>query len=179
MTDQLPLSRRLDAAARETEAAADATAELTRLLDHYEQSLFGFLVVLLGDRERARDCAQDTFIRAYQNLQKGRPVNVQWLFKVGRNRALDLLRRGGRELHVAQPLEEMAPDTSAPSQRTLAVQRALQQLSPGDREILYLAEVDGFNSIQIAEMLDIRSGAVRMRLFRAHARFRRAYEGEG
>jgi len=162
-------------------ASASTAAEAVRvqfddLLNRYEQSIFAFLVTMLGDRDRAKDCAQDTFLRAYQNLCKGKPVNVQWLFKVARNRAVDSVRRAGRERVSAEPLDEVMIEEFTPTGRTMAVQRALLKLSPDDREILYLHEVDGFTSYAIAEMLDIRAGAVRMRLCRAHVRFRQVYE---
>jgi RNA polymerase sigma-70 factor (ECF subfamily) len=156
----------LDETARDTFAA---------LLDRYEQPLFGFLIVLLGDRDSAKDCVQDTFLRAYQNLQRGKPVNAQWLYKVARNRAIDELRHQQRVRAEPHPVDEAALDESFASEGTRAVHRTLLQLSPDDREVLYLAEVDGFTSFEIAAMLGIRAGAVRMRLSRAHLRFRQAY----
>jgi RNA polymerase sigma-70 factor (ECF subfamily) len=159
-------SPRVDETVREVFAA---------LLDRYEQSLFRFLIVLVGDRDSAKDCVQDTFLRAYQNLQRGKPVNAQWLYKVARNRAMDELRHQQRVRADPHPVDEAVLDESHTSERTRAVHRTLLQLSPGDREILYLAEVDGFTSLEIAAMLGIRAGAVRMRLSRAHVRFRQAY----
>jgi RNA polymerase sigma-70 factor, ECF subfamily len=145
------------------------------LLDRYEQPLFGFLIVLVGDRDSVKDCLKDTFLRAYQNLQRGKPVNAQWLYKVARNRAIDELRHKQRVRAEPYPVDETALDESFASEGTQAVHRALLQLSPDDREVLYLAEVDGFTSFEIASMLGIRAGAVRMRLSRAHLRFRHAY----
>ena len=154
------------------------TAELIALVDRYEQPLFGFLVTMLGDRESAGDCTQDTFLRAYENLCRGKPVNVQWLYKVARNRAVDELRRRQRERPAAEPLAGTVAEDGGLSAATDAVRRALARLSPDDREVLYLSEVDGFTSIEIAAMLTIRPGAVRMRLCRAHLRFRQAYGAE-
>lgn len=158
-------------------ALADETARdvFTGLLNRYEQSLFGFLIVLVGDRDRAKDCLQDTFLRAYQNLLRGKPVNAQWLYTVARNRAIDDLRHQQRVQTEPHPVEAAVLDESFASERTRAVHRTLLTLSSEDREILYLAEVDAFTSRQIADMLGVRAGAVRMRLSRAHARFRIAY----
>ena len=154
------------------------TTELIALVDRYEQPLFGFLVTMLGDRESAGDCTQDTFLRAYENLRRGKPVNVQWLYKVARNRAVDELRRRQRERVAPDPLAGTLADDGRSSAATDAVRRALARLSPDDREVLYLSEVDGFTSIEIGAMLNIRPGTVRMRLCRAHLRFRQAYEAK-
>jgi RNA polymerase sigma-70 factor, ECF subfamily len=150
-------------------------AELIRLLDHYEQSLFAFLIVLSGNEHTASDLVQDTFLRAYENLARGKPVTVQWLYKVARNRAMDEFRRQRREHVRTEPIDNASTEDVDYSDRTAEVHRALLQLSPDDREVLYLAEVDGFRSKEIAQMLGILPGTVRMRLSRAHVRFRKAY----
>lgn len=155
-----------------------ARNRLIELMDRYEQRLYAFLVVLSGDPEVADDCAQETFLRAYQNLMKGKPVNAQWLYKVARHRAIDEFHH--RPAHVG--LEQIDDLPSAPpseSAETVAVRRALARLSPEDREVLYLARVDRFKAPDIATMLGIRPGAVRVRLHRAHARFQHAYGEEG
>jgi len=109
---------------------------------------------------------------------RGRFLVHVTLSTAARNRAIDELRRRRLEQVEAEPIDEMMPDESGTLDQTLAVHHALLRLSPDDREVLYLAEVDGFTSIEIAAMLGIRSGAVRMRLCRALERFRAAC-GEG
>lgn len=147
---------------------------LAALLSRYERSLYTYIVVLVNDDELAADCVQDTFLRAYENLGRGRPVTGQWLYKVGRNRAFDEFRRRRKEGPRAEPPQDLTEDTSHQEQ-VRRVQRALSALSPSDREVLYLAEVDGFSGVEIAQMLGTTHGAIRMRLSRAHARFRRVY----
>ncbi len=152
--------------------------QLVKLMDSYEEPLYNFLVVLLGDRELSYDCAQDTFLRAYQNLVSGKPVTAQWLYTVARNRAMDHFRQR-RKIWV-NPLDEHADLVDALPDRELegAVRRALAQLSPSDREILYLAHTDGLKPREIAQTLGIRAGTMRMRLLRAHQRFRAVYQDE-
>jgi DNA-directed RNA polymerase specialized sigma24 family protein len=64
------------------------------LLEQYEQPLYGYLLVLVGSVEVAHDCVQDTFVRAFEHLRKGKMINQQWLYKVARNRAMDYFRQG-------------------------------------------------------------------------------------
>jgi RNA polymerase sigma-70 factor (ECF subfamily) len=158
-------------------AGCDRRAEdqLIDLMDRYEQPLRGFLLVLLRDQEIALDCAQDTFIRAYENLRKGRQVNAQWLYKVARNRAMDEFRRK-RRIHAGMELLQDRPgDHPDVSVETATVRRVLDQLSPEDREVLYLFVFDRFKTAEIATMLGIGAGAVRTRLYRARERFRLLY----
>ncbi len=151
--------------------------ELVRLMDGYQHMLFNFLTVLLGDRDAAQDCAQDAFLRAYEHLQRGRQVNVAWLYRVARNRAIDELRRRKRVRADLETLEALADRDTG----TLAgpVRRALAQLSPGDRELLYLFDIDGFDAGEIGETLGISRGAVHVRVFRARERFRTIYRPTG
>jgi RNA polymerase sigma factor (sigma-70 family) len=149
--------------------------QIEELMTHYGGALLRFLILLVGDRDVAEDCAQDTFIRAYDNLQKGKPVNVHWLYKVARNRALDELQHRRREHAPPEAVGELVAVQHSESARTAAARRALDQLSPSDREILYLFTVDRFKTADIATMLGIRPEAARVRLMRARQRFRLLY----
>lgn len=163
----------------ESEATSDPghriDDQIEELMTHYGGALLRFLILLVRDRDVAEDCAQDTFIRAYDNLQKGKPVNVHWLYKVGRNRALDDLQRRRREYSQPEALSDLTAVERSVSADTAAVRRALDRLSPSDREILYLHTVDRFKTADIATMLGASPEAIRVRLLRARRRFRLAY----
>jgi RNA polymerase sigma-70 factor (ECF subfamily) len=146
---------------------------LMELMSRHETALCNYLHVLLGDRDLAMDCAQDTFLRAYQNLEKGNRVTTAWLYKVARNRAMDQFRARRHECCESGRLECIAAEETA--EGTLAVRRTLDRLAPHDREVLYLFAVDRFETAEIAAMLGIQPGAVRMRLVRARERFRALY----
>ncbi|MDQ2744254.1 MAG: sigma-70 family RNA polymerase sigma factor [Chloroflexota bacterium] len=150
-------------------------AQLMDLMNHHEQALSNYLHVLLGDRDLAMDCAQDTFMRAYQNLNRGNPVTAAWLYKVARNRAMDEFRTRRRECRESEAIDRI-PNVEV-TEGTLSVRRVLARLCPNDREVLYLFAVDKFETAQIAAMLGVQPGAVRMRLVRARERFRMLYEG--
>jgi RNA polymerase sigma-70 factor (ECF subfamily) len=99
-----------------------------------------------------------------------------WLYRVARNLALDELRRRKRIGSAPAHREDVAEADA--SHDHSAVQRALEILSPDDRELLYLADVDGLSSQEIADLYGIRAGTARTRLSRAHVRFRAAYEAQ-
>jgi RNA polymerase sigma-70 factor, ECF subfamily len=151
---------------------------LEELMDAYEQPLYAFLVAVVGDPDRAADCAQDTFVRAYQQLCRRRAVNRTWLFTVARNRAVDEFRQQQRESRKVEHLTRHADGASTTQFLDPHVQRVLFELSQDDREILYLWAVDTWSGKEIGEVLNIRPEAVHMRLSRARRRFRAAY-GDG
>lgn len=151
----------------------ETDGRLVALLDQYELLIYKFAYVRLGDRDLAMDCAQETFLRAFQNLQRGKPVNVQWLYRVARNLTTDEFRRQRR--HIPDTDLETVPDLQASPEFPAAMSQAFDQLSPDDRSLLYLVAVEGRDAVEIAEILGIRQTAVRMRLSRARERFRQAY----
>lgn len=152
----------------------DPAEQLLALMEQYEPALYSFGRALAGDDEIALDCVQDAFLAAYVNFQSGRPVTSNWLYTVVRNRVIDALRLRQRVRPNLIRLDQMPIPLDCDSRETQAAQDALDQLDPADRELLYLFLVDKFATAQIAEMLGIRPGAVRVRLTRARYRFRLA-----
>ncbi len=146
--------------------------EITALVHRYEATLYQFLMPLLGSRDEALDVLQDTFIRCYEQLAAGKEIQGSWLFKVARNRAIDLQREKGRGRSLAIRLHTNT--SSATTDDHARVTRALGRLSGNDQELLLLCEVDGLCARDIGAILDIRPGAVYTRLFRARERLRRA-----
>src|SRR5688500_859018 len=93
-------------------------------------------------------------------------------------RSLTSIDRDGtsRELEPAQTTYSL-PDTSADGALVVVlVERALSQLTPQQREIVLLRDVEGFDNEEIAEILQwsIKPGAIRKRVFDAREAFRRA-----
>ncbi len=158
------------------EADSKIEDELVRLMNQHERPIYNFLLALLRDADVALDCAQDTFLRAYENLRKGRPVTGQWLYKVARNRAMDEFRQRRRVQPELEKLEQVPAHESA--DRVVAVRSVMERLSTADREVLYLFDVAGFKTEEIGTMLGIRGSAVRQRLSRARERFRALYGAE-
>jgi RNA polymerase sigma-70 factor (ECF subfamily) len=147
--------------------------QLDELMQQFERPIYNFLLTLLHDADIALDCAQDTFLRAYENLRKGRSVNTSWLYKVARNRAMDEFRRKKRLESEPEKLDQIPVHQR--TDQVLAVQAVMAQLSPSDREVLYLFDVAGFKTDEIGAMLGVRGTAIRQRLSRARERFRALY----
>jgi RNA polymerase sigma-70 factor (ECF subfamily) len=158
---------------RATDDVLSVDDQLVRLIDEHERAIYNFLLALVRDADVALDCAQDTFIRAYENLRKGRPVNAPWLYKVARNRAMDEFRRNKRVQPDTESLD-LVP-VHEPTEHNLAVREAFSRLSASDREVLYLFDIAGFKTDEIGAMLGVRGTAIRQRLSRARERFRHVY----
>lgn len=161
---------------RALETHSDSEDRLVALMGEFERPIFAFLLTLLQDHDRAQDCAQDTFLRAYRQLEKQKSVNGSWLYTVARNRAVDEFRR--QRWFQPQDTELELMTVQSDVDESIVVRQVMDKLSPADREVLYLFDVVGYKTHEIASILGIRGSAVRQRLSRARERFRALY-GDG
>lgn len=150
----------------------DVRDQLAGFMDRFEPSLYKFLIAIVGSHDVVQDCTQDTFVRAYENLRKGKPVTASWLYKVARNRAMDEFRQRKRERVDQEQLERVPTSGGTES---VALRDAFARLAPDDRTVLYLVAIEGRHPDEIADVLGITGTAVRMRISRARQRLKLAY----
>jgi RNA polymerase sigma factor (sigma-70 family) len=143
------------------------------------QALVRFLYRKVWDVERAEDLAQEAFARALVH----RPNNARgWLFVVAANMARDEARRQARERrHLTLLRNEPEPAAPTPDETLSAdqdrarVRRALERLTPRDREVLLLWDA-GRSYDEIAAQTGLARGAIGTTLARARRRLVEAYE---
>lgn len=161
----------------------------------YGRRLLAFGIKVCGGKvEDAEDVFQDTLLRAFQSLKDLRdPAAVRtWLFRVAANACLMMRRKTGPRRQVS--LEEMLasrgesaggevadgsplPDAlAARAADTAALDLALSHLSPDLRMVVLLRDVEGLDTAETAEVLQLGASAVKMRLHRARKALRQALE---
>jgi RNA polymerase sigma factor (sigma-70 family) len=142
-------------------------------------ALVRFLYRKVWDAERAEDLAQEAFARALVH----KPDNPRgWLFVVAANMARDEARRQMRERrHLTLLKNEPEPATPAADETLSAdlerdrVRKALDDLTPRDREVLLLWDA-GQSYNEIASQTGLAKGAVGTTLARARRRLVEAFE---
>lgn len=155
---------------------ADTLAEIYRTT---YRALVRFLYRKVWDAERAEDLAQEAFARAVVH----KPENPRgWLFVVAANMARDDARRAIRErAHLTLLKNEPATPAPAPDEvlhqreEHERVRRALEALTPRDREVLLLWDA-GMSYDEIASQTGLARTAVGTTLARARRRLVEAYE---
>lgn len=152
------------------------------LVERYQAPIFRYLRSLVADSEQARDLAQDTFLRAYRSLDSLQDPRLlrSWLYRIAHNQACSLLRR--RRLIRWLPLLPSRPDHAPHTERSAVeaahVEAALARVPLEQRAPLLLHLVAGFSHAEVAALLQISEGAVRMRISRGRVAFRLAYGTE-
>jgi RNA polymerase sigma-70 factor, ECF subfamily len=145
----------------------------------FQGRVFALAYSYVGDREDARDLAQEIFLRLYETRARWLPGDdfMPWLFRVARNRSIDYLRRRSvrtppasvDEAAVAE-LPDPAPTAEAraiESDRRSLLHAALRGLSAINREIVLLRDVHGLSVQQVASILGVPLGTVKSRASRA------------
>lgn len=167
-------------------APSEEHADFGELYARYRAPLFSYIYRLVGDREQAADLLQETFVKVYRALDKmpdgsGR---TPWVYRIATNTCYDVLRR--RRLiswlpwsHDSSHPEPAVSEDNAAERFAVRedVEAALRLVPPTLRAPLLLHSVHGFSYADIAVALDTSEAAIKMRVSRARAAFRRAYGG--
>jgi RNA polymerase sigma-70 factor, ECF subfamily len=176
----------------------DAAAYEQLVADH-SGDVYALLFRLTSDGEEARDLTQETFLRAFQSIERfrGDASLKTWIYRIAINQARNRWRwwrRRKRDVTVSldatdeqrdRPLAATLPNDNAlsPEQETLAKEReaqlrgALLGLRSSYREAVILRDVEGFSYEEIAATLQISIGTVKSRISRGRLELRRQLEG--
>jgi RNA polymerase sigma-70 factor, ECF subfamily len=154
-------------------------SSLGELVARYQSPLVGYLTGIVNDAERARDLAQETFIRIYRHAALYRTTSrfTTWLFHIARNVARDELRSRRRRPQLCSAEDQVIDATPAHEsmvenvERREVVLRALGQLSARDRVLIVLRDLQGCAYEEIAERTGLPLGTVKSGLNRARQRF--------
>ena len=137
---------------------------------------------LLGNTSDAEDAVQETFLKVYRSLGnfKGESALSTWVFRILINSCYDLRRRKQRRGAEVEVGGEGVPDPPVPAHDhplRIALEKAVAQLRPRQREVFLLAEVEGFKHQEIAQMLGISETNSKNILFQAKQELRGLLRG--
>jgi RNA polymerase sigma-70 factor (ECF subfamily) len=153
------------------------------LYQAYKGRIYTFLLRFLQDPDAADDVTQETFTKAYRALETFQADHklLPWLYRVASNAAIDQTRRGKRFRWLSMGKVEGTSDEPAleSGDREVSerehVQATLGKLPPENAIALLLHAVEGYSYIEIAEIQGVTMTAVRSRIARARASFRKEY----
>ena len=133
------------------------------IVDAHAGDLTRFAASIMGDMESARDVVQDVFIRLWKEPREQIEDHVRpWLFRVCRNRALDLRRKGGR-MRALTELDTAQAAVDAPGPESMAERKdshsqimdLLEALPENQRVVVRLKFQNGMSYKEIATVTDL------------------------
>ena len=160
------------------------------LVSRYHVRLINFIYRTIGDRDRAEDLVQETFVRVYRHLNRFDQTKKfsTWVYTIAGNLAKNELRNRSRNPLVlftalttswdseAKPLEwednTYRPDDLYRKRHLRAmVDKAVLELPEHHRIVFVLRELEGKTYEEIAEITGVNLGTVKSRLNRARNNF--------
>jgi RNA polymerase sigma-70 factor (ECF subfamily) len=166
------------------------TEAFGQLVKRYERKIYRLAKNITQNDEDAEDVLQDTFIKAYEHLDKfqGNSKFYTWLVRIGVNESLMKLRK--RKTDRTVPLDEPVDTGEDPVVREIAVwgedpenkysqeelrtilEEAVESLRPAFRTVFVLRDIEELSTEETAEALGLSIPAVKSRLLRARLQLR-------
>ena len=180
-------------------AAAGDPDALADLLERFRPRVWSVCRRMVGP-ELADDLAHDSLVRAIQGIPsfKGESAFSTWIIRVAMNTCLSYRRRQARRDRLAPTDRSRSIDDAEPAELPWnprgphgvqpdiegaesleRVDRALRRIDETHRAVLVLRDVQGLEYAQIAEVLGVKRGTVKSRLFRAREALRSALHQGG
>lgn len=145
------------------------TAAFDVLFERHRRGLLAYVSAWTGDRALAEDIVQESFLRLVTRVDRIDPRRgvAPWLYRVARNRAIDVLRHRKFEAPDGRAVLESAAATGEPSDQAAMraedaerVRRALAKLTEREREVLTLRFYGGLTFADIARVVRRPLGTV-------------------
>jgi len=166
-----------------------ATDDFAELIRRHQSRVFAILHRYERDAHKVEDLAQETFLKAWRALGQfdGRAPFEHWLSRIAARVALDHLRKEKRRQNEIG-LPELGDDAldwlrsddekSELDARSAAelLELAMRELSPADRVVITMQELEGRSVKEIAAVMGASGVAVRVRAMRARSKLRQALE---
>lgn len=147
----------------------------------YKQAVYNYLFYLTLNVHTAEDLTQETFLKVFKyfNGFKGDSSVKTWLIRISRNTYLTYIKKystGEKSLDDYEA--QYASDDLVNVNENIIINHCLAKLSEKDRTLIILRDMNGFNYMEIASILECSEGQVKIGLFRARQRFKEIYNSE-
>jgi len=170
-------------------APGSNTPAFEELLEAHEAMVWTLCLRMTGSREWAQDAHQECFIRVWRHLDafRGEAKPSTWIWRIAVRCCRELLARERRlPLEEAEDALDLLGDPTPGADRQLersdSARFLLTFLKPRERALVHLFYTQELSCEEIAEVLEMKPGAVRVALHRAREAMRSGWErahGEG
>lgn len=137
------------------------------IYEQYWSRVYRLCMGYLNDTAHAQDVAQETFITVWEKLPqfRGESAIGTWIFRIASNQCLRQIARDKRLPRTAMPIDIAEKNETAPEGKIAYLYKAISELPETDRIIISL-ELEGLPQAEIAAVVGISEGNVRVRIYR-------------
>jgi len=143
------------------------------LIERYEKKLLRYAVNLIGDKDRANDAVQESFIKAFINLNgfDAKKKFSSWLYRITHNEAINIIKKDKREVFLADDFDfesgENLEKDFTQKENIDKVEKCLRQMPLLYSEALALFYLEDKSYEEISDILRLPMGTVATRISRA------------
>jgi RNA polymerase sigma-70 factor (ECF subfamily) len=157
-----------------------------QLYEKYFPKIYNYAFMQMGDVQAAEDLASDVMLKMIESIQKytfrGLPFGA-WVFRIARNRLIDLHRRRKRrgEVDLSETLSTALANPQVLAERALErgqLQIALKHLTDEQRQVIVLKFIEGFDNRSVGKIMGRSEGAIKSLQHRALGALRRVLHPE-
>ena len=159
---------------------------IRQLYEKYFPKIYNYAFMQMGDVHAAEDLASDVMLKMIESIQKysfrGLPFGP-WVFRIARNRLIDLHRRRKRrgEVDLSETLSTALANPQVLAERALErgqLQIALKHLTDEQRQVIVLKFIEGFDNRSVGKIMGRSEGAIKSLQHRALGALRRVLHPE-
>ncbi|HLJ13349.1 MAG TPA: RNA polymerase sigma factor [Bryobacteraceae bacterium] len=161
------------------------------IVERYQAKVFSIIYGILRNHNDAEDIAQQVFAKIYFSIKNFdfRSSLLTWIYKITVNECYDYLRKkrvrklvyesdfseeDSLRMENSEPaMDQRAPIDEALAQRDL-VTKLLERISPEDRSLILLKEVEGHSVEELSAMTGMNENTIKVKLFRARQKLVKA-----
>ena len=157
------------------------TNSFANLVDKYKDLVYSLVIKMTKNREEAEEISQDTFIKAFQNLEKfkGESKFSTWLYKIAYRTCLDTLKKNKNHrsnydineitLNQIKSTDSILNDLER-KDRANVMKDCLDKLPSEERSILWMFYFDELSLKEIIEVTNLSEANLKVKLHRARKR---------
>jgi RNA polymerase sigma-70 factor (ECF subfamily) len=157
------------------------------LYEAYYPRIYNYAFMQMGDVQAAEDLASDVMLKMIESIQKykfqGLPFGA-WVFRIARNRIIDLHRRRKRrgEVNLDETIATAFANPHVLAERAIErgqLQVALKHLTPEQRQVIVLKFIEGYDNKSIGQIMGRSEGAIKSLQHRALGALKRVIYPDG
>ena len=161
---------------------------LVEIIRDYKDGLILYLTSIVGNIRTAEEIAEDTFVLlgTKKPKDKGKGSFRTWLYTIGRNLAIDYLRKYHRhsEIPIDESPELVSEEEAVETQylrkeQQIILHRAMRKLPPDYQQVLWLTYFEEMSSREAADIMGKSVRSIESLLYRARKSLRSQLETEG
>lgn len=153
------------------------------LVRNYTGFVYSMAYRMTGDHHHAEDICQDVFLKGWLKLSNLKELKAfpGWISTIARRTCLNAMEKKNRKMELGEEeavLVNLNPTMpSSWDQSRCILEKAIAKLAPQERELITLCYFQELNSAEVAEVMGIPPGTIRVYLHRARLKLKDLLEG--